>query len=200
MKQALKLQRTEAYLEKATVLEAGDRLVVTQGPKSAVAERAAGCLLEPQVGDEVLLAAVGDELFVLSVLSRADANAPAVVSADGDLQLNAKHGGLSMAARDGIAFTTGASILMNSARLTLRAVEGSLMVRKLKAMADTVDAAAERVRQRVERSYRYVQTLDQVRAGTIDYKAEAIARVHAEDTIVSADKLVKMDGDQIHVG
>lgn len=42
--------------------------------------------------------------------------------------------------------------------------------------------------------------LDEIRAGTVDVRADDLASVRGENTIVSARELAKVDGKQIHIG
>jgi hypothetical protein len=71
---------------------------------------------------------------------------------------------------------------------------------KLKLFAEHVDSVAERVAARVRRSYRTVEECDQVRAERIDYVAKGTMTLHAENALLTAEELVKLDGEQIHVG
>ena len=47
---------------------------------------------------------------------------------------------------------------------------------------------------------RTVEGLDQVKAEQIDYAAQKTASMRGENTLVTAEELVKVDGAQIHVG
>jgi hypothetical protein len=42
--------------------------------------------------------------------------------------------------------------------------------------------------------------MDTVRAGESDHRTEGMRRVHAGHAVVSADALVQMDADQVHIG
>jgi hypothetical protein len=203
-----------AYIEDAVVIDRRDaRVTVAAGHRRASARRAASCLLEPREGDRVLTAAVGSETFVLAVLER-DRAEPARLSVDGDLELRLRGGRFRVDADDGIELRTGDEASLSSRRLRIDAIDGKVVMEGLRVLAGrvggqigtlrlvaaVVDTVAERLRQKLQRSYRFVDEIDQVRAGTIDYGAAGFARIHAEDSVVTADKLVKIDGEQIHVG
>ena len=70
----------------------------------------------------------------------------------------------------------------------------------VKLVASRVHSVVERVSQQVQRSYRTVTETDQLRAQRIDYTAEKTMSLHGEHTLITADDLVKVDGDQIHLG
>ena len=52
----------------------------------------------------------------------------------------------------------------------------------------------------VGRVRRTVEELDHVRAEQIDYAAKKTMSLHGDNAIVTANELVKVDGEQIHVG
>jgi hypothetical protein len=202
-----------AYLEGARILECRKaELTVEAGARTLHARRAAACLLEPRPGDHVLLATVGGAAYVVTVLER-EAGEPARVAVDGDLQIRVRRR-FQVTAQDGIDLTSGRDMALTAAELKLSAIEGNVFIRnllmlgdrfeaqvtKLNLLAETVDTVAQRLRQKLQRCYRFVEGFEQLRAGTMDYKAKSFARVHAEDTLVTAERLVKLDGEQIHMG
>jgi hypothetical protein len=67
-------------------------------------------------------------------------------------------------------------------------------------VADSCDSVFDRLLQRVKRSYRFVEEHDQVRAAQIDYVAQNNASLRGENTLITAKDLVKVDGEQIHLG
>jgi hypothetical protein len=42
--------------------------------------------------------------------------------------------------------------------------------------------------------------MDQLRAKRVDYTAEKSMHLHGENTLMTADSLVKLDGEHIHMG
>lgn len=196
------------------VAEAGDDFVVHTDAAVYRARRAASCLLEPLVGDKVLLVTdmdAGD--YVLAVLER-DAGRLSTLSLPGDAQIKVRGGRLTVSARDGIGMESAREIAMQSASLKVEALKGEVTVHDLslvgeawrscvdrvKSVGRSFDSILERCHQRVARSYRVVDEMDQVKAGQIDYQAEGSLQLHAKYTLMTADELVKLDGEQIHLG
>lgn len=203
----------DGELRGATVLLAGEgKLLLATDDGQLEAERAASCLLEPTAGDRVLVASVDGQAFVLAVLRR-EASAPARIDVEGGLELRARSGRVALVGRE-VELTASEQARVTAPRLDLSVLAATLFadalayvgsrveaeVGKVSLVADVVDTVAERLRQRLQRSYRFVEGLDQVRSGTLDAKATVYARIHAPDTVLTADKLVKIDGEQIHVG
>ncbi|WP_437514945.1 DUF3540 domain-containing protein [Sorangium sp. So ce1099] len=178
------------------------------------ARRAVSCLVEPAAGDRVLLATEeGGDAFVLAVLERPE-GAPTILAVDGDLELRAQRGKVTVAAQLGVDVAAGAPIRVAAPAVDVTAVEGRLAVQvldvfgavvkaelgKVKTLARSVDAVFERLSQRVRRSYRTVEEIDQVRARQIDYEAQGNARLHGENALVTAEVLAKVNGAQVHLG
>ncbi|MDB4930368.1 MAG: uncharacterized protein JWM10_2852 [Myxococcaceae bacterium] len=189
-------------------------LLVTPDGALPTARRAVSCLVAPQDGDRVLFATLpGDEHWVLAVLEHRDPG-PTRIEVDGDLELRAPTGTITAAAAKGVTVATGAevAVLAGSVRvvaqrglaaldeLTVLAEKVDAEVTRLRATFTTVDTVMERLSQRAKRVYRFVGELDQLRARRADYSAQETFQVHAHDTLLTSEQLVKIDGDQIHVG
>ncbi len=192
----------------------GDMVVVrtTHGELEAV--RAASCLVSPEVGDEVLVAAIGDgRAFVLAVLVRAHLT-PTLLEVEGDLSIRTKHGRVDIAAQEGVGLTTAKGLSMTAAEVDMTAVTGRVGFEKvvllagdalaqlgrLKVDASTIDTVAERLSQKLKRYFRVVDEIENVKTRYLNVLTSKTMRLHAENAVLTADQLVKMDGEQIHVG
>jgi hypothetical protein len=211
---AEKIQFSEAFLEDATVVgREGSAFTVRAGNRRLEAQRATGCLVEPVEGDRVLLAWLGDARFSLSGLARAP-RAPSRLSVDGDLEIRVPAGRFAVASQEGIELVTAGEASVTAAEIDVHASRGKLFVEVLEALgekveaqwtevkvvAERVDSIFERLHQRVDRAYRFVREMDQLRAAHIDHRAEKTARLHAENAVITADDVVKVDGAQVHIG
>jgi len=192
----------------------GDRFAIeaTPGEPCFVARRAVSCLVEPALGDAVLFAGrPSGALYVLAVLERDDD--AVTLRAPGDLTLQVDAGRLTLASR-GVDVVSSEDISLTSSEVRVRASRGQVFVRRLellseklfgqseavKLVASEVERVAERVLDRVGRSYRFVEEMDQLRAGSIEHVAEETLRLKGEHAFLQADGLTKVDGDQIHLG
>lgn len=166
----------------------------------------------PMIGDRVLVAGV-DELFVIAVLERPEAG-QLTIAADGDLRLAATHGRLSIAAGQGVALVTTGDMTLTASEMAVHAPKAEVFFDQLaylgrKVLAQTgvvkhvgaiFDTVLERISQRVKRSYRTVEELDQVKSAQIDYRAEKNLCLKGQNALMTAHDLVKLDDDQIHIG
>lgn len=211
---AKKIEPTVAYPLAGRVTRAqGALFAVTSGNTEYEGRCAASCLLEPQAGDEVLLAIVPERgAFILSVLVRS--GEAARLRVEGDLEIQVANGGVVIAARDGIDLvsTSNVGITSETLKLTTKAAEMVLdnlslvgatvqaQMTKVKVIAESIDQVADRLTQRLKRAYRFVAEMDQVRAARVDIAAEKTMNLHAQNAVMTAEELVKVDGGQIHLG
>lgn len=178
------------------------------------AKKAASCLLEPRTGDVVLLCALPQgETYILAVLEQKDGTS-AKVELDGDLEIKLRCGHFTVAAASGVDLASSKDVSVTSSGFRVNAAEGSMVfqrlaflgtlvraeVEQLKVIAAACDSVMDRIVQKVKRSYRFVEGADHVRAERIDYNARQNVSVHGKNALVTAEELVKLDGEQVHIG
>jgi len=178
------------------------------------AKKAVSCLLEPGKGARVLMA--GDpegDCYILSVLEHG-IEKKCSVQFDGDVEMVTKNGQFQIAAQKGINLTTVDSIGMISSELKVHSNQAEISISqlfylgtsifaqlsKIKVLATTVESTIQRLTQKLLRSYRTVEDIDQVKAGKIDYRAEKTMSLHGKYSLITAKKDVKIDGKMIHMG
>jgi len=180
--------------------------------ETRVVLRAVSCLVAPREGDRVLISGAGAEWYALAVLQREDDAVE--LEADGDLTVRSRRGAVSVAAASEVRLMAGEAVRLAAGevsvdagrmQLAARAVEhiGALVsaqVDTVKVLAKAIDTTAERVTQRAKRVFRFVEELDALRAGNVDQAVSELWQLRAKDAMLTARHLVKMDGDQIHMG
>lgn len=194
--------------------EAGGGFSVRTDRGDLAAKRAVSCLVEPERDDRVLAALLGGgECFILAVLERRE-GAAATITHDGDLSVRLPRGRYGVVAQKGVSVTSAEDVSIVTGTASVTAVDGTVAVRRLsivgqlaqaeiekvKLFAGSFDSLLERASQRVKRSYRVVEEIDQLRAHAVDYAARAVMRLHGKNTVVTSEELVKVDAQQIHMG
>jgi len=164
---------------------------VSTGALRLDAQRALSCLVEPEVGDRVLVARSGEtgEAFVLAVLAR-EGDAPVTLLSPRDTALRTV-GKLTVIAED--ATIAAPTFSLHTAVAKIQATQAV-------AVLGSVDAVLDRLVQCAKRVFRVVEEVDHLRAGRVDYEAEGTLSLHAHDTTVTSEGLVKVDGEQIQLG
>ncbi len=196
------------------VREEASEFMVRTGGGDCPARRAISCLMMPEQGDLVLLTVTEARVaYILAVLEREE-GVTHRLELDGDLEVKLRGGRFILAAQNGVDLASAQAISITTPLLKMNADEGSLVLRKFAFFASLVDAeinrfklltsccdwVADRLLQKLKRSYRFVEEVEHVRAGQIDYVARQNMRMHGKNALVTAEALVKLDGDQIHVG
>jgi Protein of unknown function (DUF3540) len=219
---ARKLNREDITLDQATVVnekvnEKGGAWTVRLGGTQYSAKRAKSCLVAPSPADEVLIAfGRGGECFILAVLEGIEDDAKAVTKlrVDGDLEIHVGTGKFDVKAAHGANITSGTELNLTAQALSVRALQGSIFVDKLehlgsrfkaeveaiRVVGNACDSFFERVSQRVQRSYRTVEDLDQVKANRVDYAAETVMALRARHAVVHAEEICKVDAGQVQLG
>lgn len=205
----------EAMTQEAgrVVRAAGGAFVVATGSAEIEARRAVSCMVEPAAGDVVLVSVLPERgAYILAVLERQGSDLCVVL--DGDLHVKLPRGRFVLGAAEGVTLASGKEVGVVAGELKVNARRGSVLVESLsylgtavhaeiekaKVKAAAFDASFERVTQRLKRVYRFVEELEQLRAERVDYVAKKNMSLRGENTLVTAEELVKLDGAQIHLG
>lgn len=176
------------------------------------AARAASCLLEPVVGDRVLVLVTVEQAWVLAVLER-EQSLPATLKLEGDLELNCG-GTMTFFGKTGVEFKSDQCVSIESprvnvlsrllegvlGRLSLNVHSGDASFGSLKLVGRWFDTVVERFSLRSVNSYRETRELDQTRAGQLDFRASQNVSVRGRNILSKSEELTRMDGDQIHLG
>lgn len=202
--------RSPDLIDGTVRLREGSRISVSTEVGDLLAKQAASCLLRPEPDDRVLVA-LAPEPFVLAVLERRGGES--ALELPGDVSLRAG-GRLELSGEDGISLKTPAVIRMVADRLAMLSQHAELATEELTTIAKraqasfdegglvakALDMVSERMTSRTAKAFRFVSELDQLRARHFDYRADHAARISGENTIVTAREVVKVDGEQVHIG
>ncbi len=190
----------------------GEFLLMTPAGQVLRAKKAAGCLLEPEGNDTVLIVRnLAAGVYILTVLERGGGEGRVVLPAT--TTLGAADGTLRIAGdRIELAGTTSTSIEapeikvqgtrgeVSFAALSLTACVAAVKTGRLSLVASTVDTVAQRITQRVKDCFRQVARMDSTRAAQVHIRAENRLDLQGGDTSLLARQGVKIDGDKIHLG
>lgn len=188
------------------VTELGEGLfLVEQDGQGYACRHAASCLLLPEPGDEVLLAHVAGQAWILAVLQRAG-QAAAQLRVDGDLVIASTRGAVRLEA--------GTALGLQSESLQVEAEHGVIQVAQMRfsgtlwqgaigtarLVGQVCETLVDRVMQISKLSFRRVEQIDHVRAAQLDYEGSARVRIRSKYTAVTAKNILKAKGRQVHIG
>ncbi|MDC9593290.1 DUF3540 domain-containing protein [Xenorhabdus sp. IM139775] len=159
--------------------------------------RAASCLLTPSVGDSVLITQINDQLWILAILERAGQQHSAEISVPGDLTITSQ-GNLSMNSNDLTITANNGNCHISEMQYSGESLSAWISVTRL--VGNQFESLWKTVTQLSQRLFRHTTQTEQVRAGQLDMRAENYARLHAQQTMVTAKAMTKIDAEQIHIG
>jgi hypothetical protein len=205
----------QVFLEYGKVAGSEGRLfTVETGLGIITAQKSVGCLVEPLPGDTVLVSqAASGKCYVLNILERAEQGHSTLVF-DGDVELKTKDGRFSVAAQEGIDLVTAKDTSMVSAELSINSMQAEVtiqhlsffgmflqgQIQRIKLIGQACDSVFERISQRVKRSYRRVEELEQLRAGQLSYLVKKLMSLRGKYSVLTAEEDVRIDGDKILMG
>lgn len=169
------------------------------------ARMALSCLVAPLPGDRVAVFRDGaGRHYVTAVLERIG---------DGELRLSSERAitmhsarTLSMSGDDAVRIRApliealGERFSACVRTLHARAGEALLDSRAARLCSEIVDVVAQRLGVSAQHSHREIAGAEQVRCHDFDLRAESLASVRAETTLVKSKSLVKIDASQVQIG
>jgi hypothetical protein len=205
---------SEAAVRVTTVTGRADDWFFVQDFSVQRVKRAASCMIEPEVGDLVMLCEAPHEHcnFILSVLVKSNADAGRLCLPGGvTLQTEGKQ--LTVQA-DGIDLRGRETIGLSTVHLDVNAAVATTRVAHLQTWAETIETTADRVTlfaktltqqlgrmiTRVRESWRKVEGLDETQAARIRVHVEGAHQLDAEHVTVNAEGFVRIDGKTINLG
>lgn len=175
--------------------------------------RAYSCLVAPEPGDRVVVSCADpQQRYVLAILERVSAGETRL-RFDGDLLVETTQNLRFCAGRD-IAVEATQALQLDSRRITvatdeaeLSAAAAALDCRDLQArfgalrlIGKTLETVVERIVQISKSSFRTIEAIDHLRTRHLDYAASASLRLHGKNALLTAERLSKIDAEQIHLG
>ena len=188
-----------------------DNYLILGDPGLLKAVRAAGCLLEPRPGDLVLAAVSADSVYITTVLTRSAVEDEALVklperttvSATSELKI---HSDILQAASVNASIHTcdlAVDAVRGQARFEKFSLIGRDLVARLARLKNTVgsiESKADRMVQRLSRSYRLISDFEDNRIGRWSCRIQELFSVRARDSHLISEKKTKIDAEKISLG
>jgi hypothetical protein len=212
---ARKLQEIPLVQEQGMITDTdGKFFIVKTHCGTYEARQAVSCLIKPLPGDKVLV--VGDFVdgfYILAVLDREETQKQ-TLEFHGEVDLKVEDGRLTIAAQEGMSLASAKDISLAAPELNIHSLDSEVsihhlafnggfwlgQVEKVRFLATTLDSVIERLSQRIKRSYRTVEEIDQLRAGRLDYLIDKLLSLRGKYSMLTAKEDVKIDGERIHMG
>ena len=200
------------------------RLVMCDGNRyAALTDRgaqwvrpAAGCLLQPAIGDWVLISCSDsdDQGYILTILERATPDTPAQIAMPGDLHLSLPDGRLTLNASQGIGVNAGAALDVASQQLSASLQHATVACQTLHITGDTAQSywqtrttlsnhtldVATRHEIHTQHSVRRVNGHEEVSVQSLRQLVEDDWSVCADTVDLTARDRASIQGDSVQLG
>jgi Protein of unknown function (DUF3540) len=192
---------------------AGRDVVIALAGGSADARVAFSCLVQPEPDDVVAVREAAGLIYIVAILERASA-APTCLLAQGDLSIVSAQGDISLTAARHVQLGAAENVQITACEIGLHAGVARFVldelqqigkravyyVGQIRSVTDILENFAGHILTRARNITRFVEESDQLRAGDVDHRAEGTLQLQARTAFITADKLVRMDAEQIHMG
>jgi hypothetical protein len=175
----------------------GEGFAILRGGTQGHALRAFSCLVEPAPDDLVLVGEAEGKAFILAVLARRG-DAPMRVALPDGAAIAAPGGRLAFDAATIDLRAEATAVTTRSLDVTAGRTEASLG--RVGLLAEAIETIAQRVVGRFRRSLRIVEDSETLRARDIDQRASGHMHLRGDAVTLQGGALVKLRGDQIHLG
>ncbi|NMJ42621.1 DUF3540 domain-containing protein [Roseomonas sp. JC162] len=191
-------QQIGAATDSAEVLSCdGGAVLLLRDGQEEEARRAFSCLVEPAPGDFVLVGRAGGQAYVLAVLERRGDAAMRLAMPDG-ATIGDGAGRLNLAAGTLVVETEATQLATRHLDLVATRTEAHLG--RVGLFAEAIETIAQRIIGRFRNVFRFVEETEQLRARDIDQRASGHLNMRGATASLQAKALVKLQGDQIHLG
>lgn len=174
---------------------------------------ALGCLLQPALGDRVLVSLDGEEGYILSVLERSQPQA-AELRVAGDLRLHLPAGALSIETRDGLLLDAGPTLAVQAQNSVMQLSDASVNVGTLTLTGQQANShwiehnmqahrASEQAtfhRAEYADSWRKVDGHEELEAGSVRQRVARDWSISGETLDLFAEVTVALDAERIKLG
>ena len=151
---------------------------VKTGSSLIKTSKAAACLVEPEINDEVLLFLdTKNDSFIISVLKR-NSQQEMIIPFENGVKLKVQQGTLGI----------------ESENVNISAE------RNLNFTAKNINTFADRMLHKVNRLYRDIKEFEESNIGRLRCLVKGMFHLKAKDTILTAEERLKMDSERIQIG
>ncbi len=204
---ARKTAPDETHLIMGTIVAiSGQHIAVTTENGTVMATRAVGCLVAPVPGDFVLVAHAQPQAFVLSVLSRNNADQDTELDTPGNMTIRAR-GDVHVLADGDMNAIAGQTMSLSGQTAEARFGDATLWITSLRLTAKLVSTVASTVEhvmgtltQRLKNSVRLVEEHEEVQSSSSRYLVENTLTMHSKNAVHVAEEVAKIDAGQVHLG
>ncbi|MDQ7032714.1 MAG: DUF3540 domain-containing protein [Desulfonauticus sp.] len=197
------------------VFREDNKFLVTTSSGKVWAERAISCLVEPVMGDRVLISRdISGDAFVLAVLKRMEYKRDHDIVLSGNINIISRDGRVSVQSQKEVNISTHGHLRFASRDFDLHAQDGKVAINKLsfvgklfsgqiktiKMVCASVEHFIGRLTQKLQNCFKFVKEHDEVQSGSSRYLVEDMLTVQSKNALHQAEEVITINGEQVHLG
>jgi hypothetical protein len=175
---------------------------------------ATSCLIQPEVGDTVLVCDSGSEMnsYILLTLSKLQSDC-ATIRLPGGSQMQCTQDAVKISSPT-LSMQAGKSLSLHAPEVELKSLIAKLSIKhfhgilesanlnmlRLDFVAKVVQSFAERFIQKSNESYRSIKGIDQTQAGHVNLTIDGKYNMHSKHTNIDSEGMVRINGEKINLG
>jgi len=208
--------KEERIFQEYGVVKTQNRSCFTIKTDSGVweAKPAASCLLLPQTGDKVLIAAhPSQDAYILAILEREQDCASEIIF-ENDLTIKSQRGKVSVVSQEDINLISANKLQIVSNETGLHTQKAEIFidemsfwgkfldanVKSIRVLASGFESVIDLLRQKVTRSYRTIEEVEHIKADRYECHAKSLLSLKGKYSTITAKEDVKIDAERIHIG
>ncbi|MEA3492240.1 MAG: DUF3540 domain-containing protein [Campylobacterota bacterium] len=182
----------------ARVKERNQESIVVQNKQvSLQAKKATSCLVEPNIGDKVLLCIDGEDVYIIAILEQAT-DAPLEIVTEQSLSIQSSSGDITLNAQESLnAFAQNATMVIPKVSLLAKVV--TLKSKALNTIATSYQGFIERVTSRHKTLITSVESHEEHQSGSSRRVVNGSDIHQVQESITTAEGQVKIDAAQINI-
>lgn len=207
-------QTNEQGSEIATVQGGFNREFMVQSNRGVFkAKQAFSCLVTPEAGDKVLVNQCQQQSYIIAIVERPNNN-DATVAFAGNAKLEAPNGDIQLTSSGTINLTSAQQTQITTSELTLHSVNTKVTSENIAVTGDkltshwqqanfitkALNLVTESLTQRIKNSFKTVEGIEQKKSLNYLQSVDKTLSIRSRDSVITARKDVKIDGERIHMG
>lgn len=204
----------QGYTETAIVQGSSDKHFIVLTDRGIVSVSVAfSCLVNPEVGDQVLMNSTATDSHILAILARPTGD-DMDLCFPGNAVLESRLGQINVRAGKGMKLTTAEDIQLTSTALNLTAVDANVYTahlnisgdklvsrwREVRTVSEALHMVVDTVTQKIKNSFRTVDGVDQQSSLNFMQTVKKTLSIRSHHAVITARKDMKIDGERIHMG
>lgn len=200
--------------ELATIQGGFNRDFMVQSTRGVFkAKQAFSCVINPEIGDRVLVNQCDGECYILAIVDR-PTNDDMTIAFPGNAKMVAKEGDLELISGESCKITSAYRTDITTASVNINVLESNVVTEQANIRGNkltnqwletnmfskAINVVTDVVTQKIKNSFKTVDGVEQKKSVNFLQNVTKTLSIRSRDSVFTARKDVKIDGERIHMG